>query len=317
MDNSNSKEYLDKILIQVIENLKRTAFAPSVQMTDVPREPMVDGMDDEADAVLDDLDEDENKDKRFTKRRFDQYVEKSGELSESEDEDEAAANGVRRQKDRVKRTANINYHHLGLEYDQDSGVFTPRADSSIADEEAPEVSGDKMEGIEDATTQDKAASDSSSRLESRDGADDMLADEPNGSPAGADGADEEAEEDEKAEESTETGFPDPIGADPDTTMEDVPMEGVETETAAASDTRQPSLRPQTPETPAAVRLPSVSPAAPAAPAEETIQTDRRSDKAITPRAVTPSAPAPAAPPTEEDSTPAAAAAPERAVTPAA
>jgi histone deacetylase 1/2 len=314
MDNSNSKEYLDKILVQVIENLKRTAFAPSVQMTDVPREPMVDGMDDEADAVLDDLDEDENKDKRFTKRRFDQYVEKSGELSESEDEDEAAANGVRRQKDR-KRSANIiNYRNLGLDYDVDSGILTPTANSnsSIADEEAPEAAGDKMEGIEDATTQDKAASDSSSRLNSRDGPDDMLADEPNGTPAAAHGSVEEPEEDEKAEESTETGFPDPIGADPDTTMEDVPMEGVETETAAASETRQASLRPPTPDTPAAVRLPSVSPAA---PAEEKIQNDRLSDKAITPRAVTPSAPASAAPLAEEDSTPATAA-PERAVTPA-
>ena len=87
MDNANTKDYLDKIRSQVVENLKRTSFAPSVQMTDVPRNPLLEGMDDDADDVLDDLDEDENKDKRFTQRRCDQYVEKQGELSAGEDED--------------------------------------------------------------------------------------------------------------------------------------------------------------------------------------------------------------------------------------
>merc|ERR1711939_299144 len=53
MDNANSKEYLEKILTQVLENLKRTAHAPSVQMTDVPRESL--GMKDEMN--VDELDE--------------------------------------------------------------------------------------------------------------------------------------------------------------------------------------------------------------------------------------------------------------------
>lgn len=95
MDNANSAEYLQKIKLQVIENLRQTTFAPSVQMTDVPRDP--EGMNDEADAEMDDLDEDENPDARFTKRRWDKYVEKEGELSESEDEEENEANGVRKQ----------------------------------------------------------------------------------------------------------------------------------------------------------------------------------------------------------------------------
>lgn len=95
MDNANSAEYLQKIKLQVIENLRQTTFAPSVQMTDVPRDP--EGMNDEADAEMDDLDDDENPDARFTKRRWDKYVEKEGELSESEDEEENEANGVRKQ----------------------------------------------------------------------------------------------------------------------------------------------------------------------------------------------------------------------------
>ncbi|KAJ5103340.1 hypothetical protein N7532_003869 [Penicillium argentinense] len=134
MDNANTKDYLDKIRTQVVENLKRTAFAPSVQMTDVPRNPLVEGMDDDADDVLDDLDEDENKDKRFTQRRFDQYVEKPGELSESEDEDENAANGVRRQPGAIRRRNQVNYRNLDpADSGLDSGMATPQDASSVAD----------------------------------------------------------------------------------------------------------------------------------------------------------------------------------------
>lgn len=142
MDNANTKDYLEKIRTQVVENLKRTSFAPSVQMTDVPRGPLVEGMDDEADAILDDLDEDENKDKRMTSRRFDQYVEKPGELSDSEDEEESAAVGVRRQPNALKRRNEINYKHLDLgDSGLESGLATPRDASSIADEEA-DLAGD-------------------------------------------------------------------------------------------------------------------------------------------------------------------------------
>lgn len=136
MDNANTKEYLDKIRNQVIENLRRTGFAPSVQMTDVPRDPLIDGLDDEADAIMDDLDEDENKDKRYTQRRFDQYVEKPGELSDSEDEEELAANGVRRQPGAVRRRNHISHRNLdaadsGLE----SGIATPREASAVPDQD--------------------------------------------------------------------------------------------------------------------------------------------------------------------------------------
>lgn len=105
MDNANSQEYLQKIKTQVIENLKRTTFAPSVQMTDVPRDPI--GYDDDGDAEMDDLDQDENPDSRFTKRRWDKYVEKDGELSESEDEEMNEENGVRKQPNAPKRRRNM------------------------------------------------------------------------------------------------------------------------------------------------------------------------------------------------------------------
>ncbi|KKK15890.1 hypothetical protein P175DRAFT_0451337 [Aspergillus ochraceoroseus IBT 24754] len=135
MDNANTKDYLDKIRAQVVENLKRTAFAPSVQMTDVPRESLVEGMDDEAEAILDDLDEDENKDKRFTQRRFDQYIEKTGELSDSEDEDENAANGIHRKPAHLKRRNQANYRLDVGDSGVESGMATPQDASSIPDEE--------------------------------------------------------------------------------------------------------------------------------------------------------------------------------------
>lgn len=145
MDNANTKDYLDKIRSQVVENLKRTAFAPSVQMTEVPRNPLLEGMDDEADDVLDDLDEDENKDKRFTQRRFDKYVEKPGELSDSEDEEENAANGVRRQPNAFRRRNQTNYRNLGLtDSGLDSGMATPQEASSVGDGDLDSAMDTKM-----------------------------------------------------------------------------------------------------------------------------------------------------------------------------
>ena len=126
MDNANSEEYLQKIKVQVIENLKRTTFAPSVQMTDVPRDP--EGMDDEADAVLDDLDEDEHPDERNTKRRWDKYIEKDGELSESEDEDENDRNGARRQPNARKRRNMMDYQNQNAVPDDEDMInedYTP------------------------------------------------------------------------------------------------------------------------------------------------------------------------------------------------
>ena len=124
MENANSYEYLEKIKTSVIENLKRTAFAPSVQMTDVPRD--IEGYDDDADAILDDLDDDENKDSRHTKRRWDKYVEKEGELSESDDEEEAAANGVRKQPGATKRRNIMDYRNPSApDYPEDSAAASP------------------------------------------------------------------------------------------------------------------------------------------------------------------------------------------------
>ena len=115
MHNSNSHDYLEKIKNAVIDNLRSLDHAPSVQMTDVPRDSMA--MNDEDDAILDDLDEDEHPDRRHTKRRWDKYVEKDGELEESEDEEENHANGVHRQPNGHRRRNIMDYQNPDAEPD--------------------------------------------------------------------------------------------------------------------------------------------------------------------------------------------------------
>jgi histone deacetylase 1/2 len=138
MENANSSDYLEKIKVQVIENLKKTTFAPSVQMQDVPREPMS-GMTEEEEAELDDLDEDENKDSRLTQRRWDARVTRDDELDESEDEEESRIshmNGVRAQNGTKKRRNIMDYQNPNAvsDMEMDSGVASP--DATMNDIEA-------------------------------------------------------------------------------------------------------------------------------------------------------------------------------------
>lgn len=131
MDNANSKEYLDKILKTVLENLRKTAHAPSVEMQNIP--PSL-GLNDDDQAALDDEDEDDNPDRRATQRRHDKRVEKVGELEESDDEEMAEANGVRRQNGAHTRKSLIDYRNLDVtDSGVDSGVNSPRPASSMAD----------------------------------------------------------------------------------------------------------------------------------------------------------------------------------------
>ncbi|KAJ4297355.1 histone deacetylase [Collariella sp. IMI 366227] len=105
MENANSYEYLEKIKIAVIENLKRTAPVPSVQMQDVPRQSM--GMTDDQEAEMDDEDEDQNKDVRMTQRQWEKRVERQDEFEESDDEDMARANGVYKANDHTRQETNF------------------------------------------------------------------------------------------------------------------------------------------------------------------------------------------------------------------
>lgn len=153
MENANSVEYLEKIKIQVIENLKKTAFAPSVQMQDVPREPLG-GMTEEEEAELDDLDEDENKDTRHTQRRWDKAITRNDELDESDDEESGHANGVRPQNGVPKRKNIMDYQNPNtVDSEVQSGVQTPdalpevdtAAAAAVASQTNAEVSAEVLE----------------------------------------------------------------------------------------------------------------------------------------------------------------------------
>ncbi|KAF8419890.1 hypothetical protein EV426DRAFT_262923 [Tirmania nivea] len=140
MENLNSKEYLEKIRTQVIENLSRTKFAPSVQLTDVPRDP--EGFNEE-DGILDDMEEDgEGADRRYTQRRWDQRVARDDELSDSEDEgmNGRRPNGVKRRR---------NYRETGQQSGSASGVGTPVIATTVPDLQTTKMTNANEEQTDD------------------------------------------------------------------------------------------------------------------------------------------------------------------------
>lgn len=80
-----------------------------MQMTDVPRDSLLNGMDSDAEDEADDLDADMNPDDRNTQRRNDQRIARDDEFEDSDDEDLDAADGVMRQPGQIRRR-NITDH---------------------------------------------------------------------------------------------------------------------------------------------------------------------------------------------------------------
>lgn len=152
MENSNSREYLDKITAAVIDNLRQTGPAPSVQMQDVPRKPFG-GMTDEEEAELDDLDEDENKDVRMSERQWDKRVENPAEFEASDDEDLSRENGATRQNGN-KRTFN-DYRNEDAENESEKRTRT--ADGSP--KEGEDAVADNAHDPNDDTIEDIVAGD--------------------------------------------------------------------------------------------------------------------------------------------------------------
>ncbi|KAM3560833.1 hypothetical protein MY1884_002702 [Beauveria asiatica] len=152
MENSNSREYLEKITAAVIDNLRNTGPVPSVQMQDVPRKPFG-GMTDEEEAELDDLDEDENKDVRMTEHRWDKRIENGAEFEPSDDDELARANGATRQSSN-KRTF-TDFSKGGEE--EAIGNFEEAINGKSADAHAEDNHDTNDDTIEEivATEQDK------------------------------------------------------------------------------------------------------------------------------------------------------------------
>ncbi|KAH8682229.1 hypothetical protein BX600DRAFT_374831 [Xylariales sp. PMI_506] len=143
MENANSPEYLEKIKNQLVENLRRTAHVPSVQMQDIPPDfPHV--LNEDEEAELDDLDEDENKDVRVSQHRWEKTIMPDNEYEESDNEELDRANGVRPQNGSTVRKQFTDYQKSEL--DEESSAATPvnasGADTTAKPKEADEVMED-------------------------------------------------------------------------------------------------------------------------------------------------------------------------------
>ncbi|KAI0126828.1 histone deacetylase RpdA/Rpd3 [Xylariales sp. AK1849] len=145
MENANSPEYLEKIKNQLVENLRRTAHVPSVQMQDIPPDfPHV--MNEDEEAELDDMDEDENKDDRLTQRQWEKQRVADNEYEDSDNEELDRANGIHVRSNNSNRKQLTEYQKSDL--DDDSGAPTPAngstsaADNIIKSKETDEVMED-------------------------------------------------------------------------------------------------------------------------------------------------------------------------------
>ena len=98
MTNANSKEYLDKILTQVISNLDNTKHTPSVQMNEVPldMEDLGDVDEDMPDAI------DTKGGSQFAK---DKLVQADGEFYDDDEKDKGEKN--------IQENGNVNTNANG------------------------------------------------------------------------------------------------------------------------------------------------------------------------------------------------------------
>ncbi|KAK8034090.1 putative histone deacetylase RpdA [Apiospora rasikravindrae] len=251
MENANSPEYLEKIKNQLVENLKRTAHVPSVQMQDIPGN-FGGTMTDEEEAELDDLDEDENKDVRMTERRWDKNIDKNNEYEDSDHEDMDRANGVsrtsgpKRFQDYPKSDAN-----------DDSGAATPvngAADGSVIKsketddtmdvEPATEAEKEVQEeaaGISAQEEELKEAQQDSAKLDN-DGDVDMSEPAAEEQPK-ADAVKEEGAEKESAKPEIPTAaaeHDEPAATEPEPAKEDAPTASTSTEKAPSESGAKPA-----------------------------------------------------------------------------
>nr|POE92315.1 histone deacetylase rpd3 [Quercus suber] len=142
MDNANSPEYLEKIKQQIYENLRRTGN-PSVQTQEVPRGPlgMIATTDEEEDRMDDeDADLPASKDRRYTQKMWDERIEHPNEFEDSDDEELAEANGVKRQPDQPRRRGIMEYNNPHAPADN-SGVNTPIDDTRSLNGDADQGNG--------------------------------------------------------------------------------------------------------------------------------------------------------------------------------
>lgn len=273
MENSNSREYLEKITAAVVDNLRQTGPAPSVQMQDVPRKPFG-GMTDEEEAELDDLDEDENKDTRMTEHRWDKRVQHDAEYEASDDEDMSRANGATRLKTNKRTFTDFRKGETDVESDH----ATPRETKS--NDNGKEQADDDTHDVNDDTIEDIGATQEADKQSAKD-------DEP------------PQPEKEQVDEDGDVGMTDPASVEeapikkeevePETSSEPKPVEkpaeekpvGVEPPEPAAEKTPAPEPKQAETEPERPTEAPAEAPEAKAddAPVTEAMEVDEEKEKA--------------------------------------
>eukprot|EP00842_Homolaphlyctis_polyrhiza_P003140 jgi/Hompol1/3827/HPOL_003367-RA len=110
MENMNSREYLERMKIKILENLRHLNHSPSVQMHEVPKD--MHSSDDEEE-------DNENKDIRITQRMSDKRVVPENELSDSDDE------GDRRDERSYKDQRSLRERSLLVHDKEKAGGYRP------------------------------------------------------------------------------------------------------------------------------------------------------------------------------------------------
>ncbi|KAF2110996.1 hypothetical protein BDV96DRAFT_583225 [Lophiotrema nucula] len=112
MENANSTDYLHKIKSTVIDNIRRTG-RPSVEaFQEVPNVSLARGMESDDEDELDDLDADENPDRRVTQRQRDAQIDNENEFYDpSDDEEYKNSLGVRRQPGHKRRRNMMDFQN--------------------------------------------------------------------------------------------------------------------------------------------------------------------------------------------------------------
>merc|ERR1711939_13165 len=119
MEDLNTPEYLEKVKIQVFENLRNTGFAPSVQMSNIPK------LDHDEMKVDEDLDE---PNVRKPQRLLDSLRANDAEFEESDDEDD-----VQRMRTNQKRPR-LDEEESAPKPQEPSNASAPAASGSVPTE---------------------------------------------------------------------------------------------------------------------------------------------------------------------------------------
>ncbi|KAK3395339.1 hypothetical protein B0T20DRAFT_31818 [Sordaria brevicollis] len=273
MENANSPEYLEKIKISVIENLKKTAPVPSVQMQDVPRQGF--GMSDEQEDELDDMDEDENKDVRRTQRQWEKERARQDEFEESDDEDMAQANGVFK-PDGPQRRSILDFKNPKAVEDMDLDIGEPAPPSIAATAAAAAAPAAPAKPAE------PVAVDNDETMIDDDEAQPAAAEAPVEAPAAAEAAAPVQPEASSAAKVDEDGDVDMGEADDKPAEPEAEIKTEEVETAAAP---EPETEPKS--TPAVPAAAAAAAAAAAPTTEPTAEAAPASPKATSPKPASP------------------------------